>query len=398
MLANPYTPGAGFMPTYLAGRDRLVNEAENYLKSIQNRYPQQSVVYYGLRGVGKTVLLNRIEQIADNMDILYAHIEANEYSRKDIDKSKMFTNKLVNAIHKFAYEISNKEKVKETAKKCLSLIKSFSITYNVTSGTIGFGIENNTSPISGNYVDDVTELIVELGKLALKSEETICIFVDEVQYLSEEEFGGLITAIHRCNQLRLPVMIFCAGLPKVLKAAGEAYSYAERLFKYESVDALNIRDAEDAIRKPAISLGIKYTDNAMDQIIEVTGGYPYFIQQFCSEIWKCADGKQLLNEKDVLSAKPNFLKILDDGFFAVRYNRCTNLERSFMVAMVKCEELPCTISNVAKKMQREVKSISPARGKLISKGMIYSTEHGKFDFTVPQFYSFIKRINMELEM
>lgn len=214
MLANPYTPGAGFMPTYLAGRDRLVNEAENYLKSIQNRYPQQSVVYYGLRGVGKTVLLNRIEQIADNMDILYAHIEANEYSRKDIDKSKMFTNKLVNAIHKFAYEISNKEKVKETAKKCLSLIKSFSITYNVTSGTIGFGIENNTSPISGNYVDDVTELIVELGKLALKSEETICIFVDEVQYLSEEEFGGLITAIHRCNQLRLPVMIFVRGCLK----------------------------------------------------------------------------------------------------------------------------------------------------------------------------------------
>lgn len=398
MLANPYTPGAGFMPAYLAGRETLVENAESYLASIQSRYPQQSVIYYGLRGVGKTVLLNRIEDAADNLNILYVHIEATESGRERGEKQFKFTGKLLNALNKFIFEISTKEKAKDFARKCTALLKSFSLTYDVSEGTFGLDLNQDIPRSSGCYADDLTEIMVQLGKSALRSEDTICIFVDEVQYLSEEELGGLIAAIHRCNQLRLPIMVFCAGLPKILKIAGEAYSYAERLFKYEVVDALPPADAEDAIREPAKDFDVNYTAEAVQRIIAITGGYPYFIQQFCNVIWQKAAEHTSIGLSDVLAVEHEFFKVLDAGFFAVRYDRCTHAEKSFMTAMVKCGELPCTISNVARVMGRQAKSISPVRGQLIGKGMIYPTAHGEIDFTVPQFDNFIKRVNPELKL
>lgn len=199
MRPNPYTPGAGFMPAYLAGRETLIENAEEYLRSIKARYPQQSVVYYGLRGVGKTVLLNQIEMSADNLGILCTHIEAVEGVKGS--KESRFTNQLVSAINKFLFELNSK----------------------------------TDTVITKNYADDLTEFMVQLGKCALHADEAICFFIDDVQYLSKRELGELIVAIHRCNQLRLPVMAFCAGLPEILKTAGESSPYAERLFRFELV-------------------------------------------------------------------------------------------------------------------------------------------------------------------
>lgn len=390
MAANPYTPGSGFMPAYLAGREDLLKNAEEYLDSIQKQYPQRSIIYYGLRGVGKTVLLNTIEETADNLGILYEHIEVGE--------SGKFTSNLMIALNRFAHEISIKEAAKDLAKKCLSFIKAFSIVYKIEEGAIGIESTKDISFASGVYDNDLTKIMTQIGKAANASGDTICIFIDEVQYLSEEEIGGLITAIHRCNQLRLPVMLFCAGLPKILRTVGEARSYTERLFQYEKMDALEYDEAEAAIRVPAEDFGVTYDDAAIKRIIEITGRYPYFIQELCSVVWKSLMGKRNVALHDVDSVEQQFFKTLDDGFFAVRYDRCTHLEKSFMTAMVKCGDLPCSISNVAKIMRRQVKSVSPVRAQLISKGMIYPTGHAEIDFTVPQFDAFIKRVNPELSI
>ncbi len=390
MLANPYTPGAGFMPAYLAGRDKLIADAENCLRNIQKRYPQQSIIYYGLRGVGKTVLLNAIELSADNLNILYAHIEASGDDK--------FSTRLTGAITRFLREVSMKEAAKDLAQKCLTILKSFMFTYSIEDNSVGIGLSKEATFSTGVYSDDLTELLVSLGKAAVKSGDTICIFIDEVQYLKENEISGLIMAIHRCNQLRLPIMVYCAGLPKILKTVGEACSYSERLFKFQFVDALSNEEAAEAIRQPAGDFDVSYTDDAVKYIIGVTEGYPYFIQEYCNSIWNSLTKAKAIQLDDVQQCEATFLESLDKGFFSVRYDRCTPRERDFMIAMVRCGELPCTISNVAKKMKRSSSSISPIRGQLISKGMIFATGHAEIDFTVPQFDDFIQRINPKLEM
>lgn len=390
MQTNPYTPGAGFMPAYLAGREKLLQDAETYLKSIQGRYPQQSVLYYGLRGVGKTVLLNAVEGIAENLDILYSHIEANE--------TEQFTDKLIISVNKFINKISVKDAAKEIVKKCASLVKMFALTYNAKDGEFGLSIGSNANFSAGVFADDLTDIFVSLGRAALHSGDTICFFVDEAQYLTDAEIGGLIIALHRCNQLRLPIMLFAAGLPKIKKMVGEACSYAERLFRFEQVGALSEEEATSAICEPAKDFDVEYTDAAVRKIVEVTFGYPYFIQEFCNIVWKSLEETAVIEESDVKESEATFYETLDSGFFSVRYERCTHRERSFMTAMVKCGDLPCSISNVAKIMGKDVRTISPVRAQLINKGMIYSTRYGEIDFTVPQFDSFIRRTNPGLEL
>lgn len=390
MQMNPYTPGAGFMPAYLAGRERLLESAEMYLNSIKGRYPQQSVVYYGLRGVGKTVLLNAVEEIADNLNILYSHIEANETER--------FTSKLLVSVNRFIRQISAKDAAKELARKCIALVRSFAVTYKVEEGEFGVSLGQETNISAGVYADDLTDIFVQLGKAALRSGDTVCFFVDEAQYLTEEEVGGLIIALHRCNQLRLPVMLFAAGLPKIKKVVGEACSYSERLFRFEQVGALTDDEAASAICEPARDLGVEYESDAVSRIISTTCGYPYFIQEFCNVLWRQSDKTELIGAEAAARAEPVFYEVLDSGFFSVRYERCTHREKGFMAAMVRCGKLPCSISNVAKAMDRAVQTISPVRAQLISKGMIYSTGYAEIDFTVPQFDSFIRRVNPTLDI
>ena len=386
MKANPYTPGAGFMPAHLAGRTNLINQAGVFLASIQKRYPQQSVIYYGLRGVGKTVLLNAIEEIADELGIINAHIEASE------DGST--TRRLSNAMERFIHMISAKEAAKDFVRKCGVLLKSFRLTYDIEGKSVGLGVDSEVSLSTGLFDEDLTELIITIGRAALKSGDTICLFVDEIQYLTSTEISAIVTALHRCNQLRLPIMFFGAGLPKILRVVGEARSYSERLFKFEEIDALSVEDAKDAIVIPASDLGVTYENEAIDYIVDITKGYPYFIQEYCKIIWDNNNDSEIINLEHTKESETLFFKSLDNGFFAVRYNRCTKLEKTFMIAMAQCAPLPCNINNVAKKMGRGVKSISPCRGQLISKGMIYPTGHGEIDFTVPQFDAFLNRVNV----
>ena len=242
-FVNPYTPGAGRMPGYLAGREDTIREAKEYMISTKAGYPQRSIVYYGLRGVGKTVLLNAIEECAEEENIMYAHIEVKEVSN------------LIQAISvaskKFILSISPKEAVMDKRDKVIAIFKSFSATWNPSDQTISFGVSGDSNigaAGTGDLANDLTELLVALGKYAKQTESPICFFVDEIQYAKDIELEALITSIHRINQLGLPIIFYCAGLPKILKTMGEVKSYSERLFSFIQIDSLSKVDAvEDAI-------------------------------------------------------------------------------------------------------------------------------------------------------
>ncbi|MCD8362749.1 MAG: AAA family ATPase [Lachnospiraceae bacterium] len=387
---SPYTPGAGTMPPYLAGRNELVDHADKCLQALAKGYPQQSVIYYGLRGVGKTVLLNTIEERADELDILYAHIE--------IAEKRSFIKQIANYSKKMIHRLSMSEKAKDFAKKAMGILQAFNITYNPEDRTFSAGLSDPAPYITtGVLSDDLTDMFVTMGRAAAKAEESICFFVDEIQYMKDDEMEALINALHRVNQLRLPIVLYGAGLPKVLRIFGEVKSYSERLFRFIPVAELKEEEARAAIEKPAEELGVQYTESAVKKIIELSKGYPYFIQELCDMVWDGAEN-DVIEERDIENTIPAFLNYLDESFFKVRYDHCSKMEHSFLFAMVKCGELPCNISNVAHFMKKKVNSISPLRAQLISKGLIYSTGRGEIDFTVPLFDEYLKRINPELKL
>gem|GEM_PF-1000 len=375
---NPYTPGAGMTPEYLAGRDEIIDNAGKRIESVLSGYQSRSVVYYGLRGVGKTVLLNAIEDIADNNDLLNRYIEVRETSN--------FIKAVAIACNGFVQSLSLKEAVKDKIGKLLSIIKSFSATWNPEDKTFTFEIKNQPLEFAtagtGDLSNDLTELLVALGRYAQQANTPICFCIDEIQYAKNEELEALITAVHRLNQLRLPVIFFCAGLPKILKTMGDVKTYSERLFEFIEINSLSDSSAEDAIIIPAEKLGVSYSAEAIRKIIESTEGYPYFIQEMCSTIWENHEKKKI-EAGDVHASIERTNEKLDTGFFQVRYDRCTQTEKSFMTAMVKCGRQPCTIADVAVMMGRKVSSVYIFRSSLIGKGLIYSTRYGEIDFTVP---------------
>lgn len=385
---NPYTPGAGMMPKYLAGRDDIIDNAKKRIQTVASGYQTRSIVYYGLRGVGKTVLLNAIENIADDHDLLIHHIEVKESSN--------FVKSLSIACNSFVQSLSLKEAVKDKIGKLWSVIKSFSATWNPEDKTFSFELKNQQLEFAtagtGDLSNDITELLVTLGRYAKQADTAICFCVDEIQYAKNEELEALITAIHRLNQLGLPIIFFCAGLPKILGTMGDAKSYTERLFEFVEIGSLPILSAKSAITVPAEKLSVRYTAEAIEKIIGQTQGYPYFIQEMCGTIWENHNTKEIGIDEVFANINATNTK-LDAGFFRVRYDRCTPTEKLFMSSMVKCGELPCTIANVAQIMKRKVSSISLFRTNLINKGLIYSTRHGEIDFTVPQFDAFIKRVH-----
>ena len=386
--ASPYTPGAGAMPRYLAGRESMLEEADKILEAVAMGYPQKPVIYYGLRGVGKTVLLNAIEEKAEELDILYAHIE--------IAEKRSFIVQIANASKKIIHRMSVIESVKDLGHKALGILQAFQVTYNPEEQTFTAGIAEPSMYVSSGVLsDDLTEMFVAMGRMAAKAKRAICFFVDEIQYMKPNEMEALINALHRANQLRLPITIYGAGLPKILKILGEVKSYSERLFQYIEVAELSDHAATDAIVKPAAELGVQYEEEAVEEIKEWSKGYPFFIQELCNTIWEETES-EIIKKSDVERVIPVFLDKLDKGFFKIRYDRCTKKEHDFLFAMVRCGSLPCTISNVAKILGKRVSSISPTRAQLISKGIIYSTGHGEIDFTVPQFDKYLKRINPDL--
>ena len=238
----------------------------------------------------------------------------------------------------------------------------------------------------------LTDVFTTIGETALKTETPICFFIDEIQYMKQEQLGSLIAALHRTNQLGYPVMIIGAGLPKIYKMLSDEKSYSERLFMYKQIGSLTLEQSKKAIEEPAKKFKVEYTEEAIEKIADITKGYPFFIQQLCKIVYQNTD-EDLIEESDVEKCIDEFLKTLDEGFFRARYERCAESDKKFVFAMVKCGELPCTISNVAHNLGKEVCSISTIRAQLISKGIIYPVRYKELDFTVPEFSGYIQRLD-----
>lgn len=380
---NPYRPGAGLMPTYLAGRDEDIENIEGLFDALNMNIPTQSIIFSGLRGVGKTVLINKLQKIAEDKNIFCRHIEVEE--RND------FISQIAACSQAFLRKVSTKEKFRHLIQKPLDAIKALVVSFDPNENTFSLSLQERELYQSNNLTQSLTEVFTTIGETAYKSEIPICFFIDEIQYMKSEELGALIAALHRTNQLGYPIMVIGAGLPKIYKMLSEEKSYSERLFLYKEISSLTEEQAKKAIEIPAQKFGVDYASNATDRIITLTKGYPFFIQQLCQIVYQNT-AEKIIEEKHIDLCINEFYEVLDSGFFRVRYERCADSDKKFIFAMVKCGELPCTISNIAQNLHKTVTSISTTRAQLISKGIIYPIRYKELDFTVPEFSGYIKRL------
>ncbi|MBP3477849.1 MAG: AAA family ATPase [Lachnospiraceae bacterium] len=381
---NPYRPGVGLMPTYLAGRDEDIENVEQMFDALTMNIPTQSIIFSGLRGVGKTVLINKLQKIAEDKDIFCKHIEVEE--RND------FISQIAACSQAFLRKVSTKEKFKNIIQKPLDAIKALVVSFDPNDNTFALSLQEKELYKSTNLTQSLTDVFTTIGETAYKSETPICFFIDEIQYMKSKELGSLIAALHRTNQLGYPVMVIGAGLPKIYKMLSDEKSYSERLFLYKEIGSLTDEQSKNAIEIPASKFEITYSDGAIEKIISLTKGYPFFIQQMCQIVFKNTNEKEI-KSSHVEESIDEFFETLDVGFFKVRYERCADSDKKFVFAMVKCGKLPCTISNIAKNLKKDVTAISTTRAQLINKGIIYPIRYKELDFTVPEFSGFIQRLH-----
>ena len=380
---NPYRPGAGLMPVYIAGRDEDIQNVSQMFDALTMDIPTQSIIFSGLRGVGKTVLINKLQSIAEEKGIFCKHIEIEE--RND------FISQIAECSQAFLRTISAKEKFKHLIQKPLDAINSLVVSFNPEDNSFSLSMQDRELYVSNNLTQTLTEVFSTIGETAQKTETPICFFIDEIQYMKQNQLGSLIAALHRVNQLGYPIMIIGAGLPKIYKMLSDEKSYSERLFMYKKIDSLTDEQSEKAIEEPAKKFNIIYAHEAINKIVEITKGSPFFIQQLCKIVYDKTN-KDVIELSDVENCIDEFLSSLDERFFKSRYERCAESDKKFIFAMVECGELPCTISNVAHNLNKTVGSISTTRAQLISKGIIYPVRYKELDFTVPEFSGYIQRL------
>ena len=386
-VRNPFAPSAGSRPPELAGRDDTLSAARIACQRAMRNRHARPLMLLGLRGTGKTVLLNEFKKIAEGEGLLVSRIEAPE----DASLARL----IVPEMRKIMRSLSGVAAARDVAVRGLRGLRNFASVFNVKVAGIDIGIEGAADPEpgladSGDIQFDLPELFDSLGRAAQAADRAWLLLIDEVQYLSSKDLSALIVSLHRVSQIHLPVVFAGAGLPQVARLAGEAKSYAERLFHYPPIDALDAAAAAEAIEKPIRNEGASISDRAVERIFEATRGYPFFIQEWGSHVWDAARGPEITTQ-DVETVHVDVIRSLDEGFFKVRMDRLTRAETEFVAAMAGLGDGPYAISEVAGALGRKTQSLGPARASIIHKGMIYSPEHGKLAFTVPLFADFMRR-------
>jgi hypothetical protein len=337
----------------------------------------------GLRGVGKTVLLNRIAQLADEQEYATVLLEAPE--------DRTLAEMLVPPLRSLLFKLSRLEKTKEVARRGLAVLRAFAGMFKVSAGDVEFGVSPETGTAdSGNLEADLPEVFLAVASAAKQAGKAVALLVDEVQYLAESDLAALIVSIHKVGQRGLPLLVFGAGLPQLAALAGEAKSYAERLFDYPEVGPLLEPAAQDAVRTPLKREGVEIDDRALAVIVEQTRGYPYFLQEWGAQVWDAAQGSPITFE-DARQATSRAVAQLDKGFFRVRLDRLTPREKDYMRAMAELGPGPHRSGDIAQTLAMDVTTAGPLRSGLIKKGMIFSPQHGDTAFTVPMFDEFMKR-------
>lgn len=384
-MNNPFSPGAGAPPPELVGRDPILEEATVLLGRIKRKRPEKSMLLTGLRGVGKTVLLNEIDRKAREEGYRTILIEAHE--------GKTLGALIAPHLWKLLFELDRIAGFGNKVKRGLSVLRGFISALNVTVNdvTIGLDIEPERGTAdSGDLEIDLPNLFMALGEAAEDRSSTIAIFIDEIQYFTKKEIGALIMAMHKMQQRQLPIVLVGAGLPVLPGLAGDSKSYAERLFNFPDIGALSETDAAKALNDPAQIEGVVFETEALSEIYRLTKGYPYFLQEWGYQSWNHANSSTI-TLKVIREATSKVIQRLDKNFFRVRFDRLIPSEKTFLRAMAELGPGSHRSGDIADILNFKITSLAPVRSKLITKGMIFSPAHGELAFTVPLFDEFMIR-------
>jgi len=385
-VRNPFAPGAGTPPPELAGRAELRETVRVAIARARRGSPTKSVLMVGLRGVGKTVLLDRLREDAEASGVQSMRIEAPE--------TRSLPAILAPQLRQALLRLSRNERARSLAQRALRGLAGFARALKVKYQDIEVGFDFDPEPglaDNGDLEHDLQALLETVGMAAQAADTAMAIFIDELQYVNEEELAALITALHRTAQRRLPVILVGAGLPQLRGQMGRAKSYAERLFDFPVIGPLDEASAKLAIRKPAADEGVEITDEALLRILQETHGYPYFLQEWGKHAWDTATASPI-TLRDVELASRATIAALDESFFRVRFDRLTPGEKRYLRAMAEIGPGPHRSGDIAEQLKRKVTSLGPTRSSLIGKGMVWSPSHGDTAFTVPLFDEFMRRI------
>ncbi|HZT51439.1 MAG TPA: ATP-binding protein [Stellaceae bacterium] len=386
-VRNPFSPAAGAQPPELAGREALLERAQRVLTRVRNRRHDRSCLLVGLRGVGKTVLLNRIDQMSQANGFESVMLETPEDRR--------LAELLALNLRRILLRLDRVEGAKDKLRNALSALRAFAATFEVKIGDIGVGVKEAAGIADSGALDsDISDLLVAVGEAAVERGTAVALLIDELQYVPEMELGAFLTGIHRVGQLNLPLVVFGAGLPQLIGLTGKAKSYAERLFEFQDVGALQEEDARAAVREPIQREGAAITADALSELYRVTEGYPYFLQEWSSHAWNYATGAQI-SVGDVHAVHDETIAALDRGFFRVRFDRLTPGEKDYLRAMAELGRGPHRSGDIAARLNRTVEQVAPTRASVITKGMAFAPAHGDTAFTVPMFDDFMRRVMPE---
>jgi hypothetical protein len=384
-IKNPFSPGAGSPPPELVGRERILEQARVLLGRVKEKRPEKSFLLTGLRGVGKTVLLNEIERLAAKTGYRTVPLEAHE--------DQALAAMLVPPLRKLLFELDRVAGAGDKAKRGLAVLKGFMNGVKLAMGDIEVGLDiepEKGSADSGDLESDLPNLFMAVAEAAEERKTPVALLIDGLQYFSARELSALIMAMHKMQQRQLPMVLIGAGLPNLPRLAGESKSYAERLFSFPDIGALSEPDANKALQDPTKAVGVEFEAAALKEIFRLTQGYPYFIQEWGYQSWNRAAGPPITLEV-VQAATATVIERLDANFFRVRFDRLTPGEKRFLRAMAGLGAGAHRSADIAEALGVNINSLGPGRAKLIQKGMIYSPTHGDLAFTVPLFDEFMLR-------
>lgn len=385
-LTNPYTPNAGAEPQAVVGRDDQLEWFDLLLARIEAGRTEQSMIITGLRGVGKTVLLGQFRTKALAREWVAVELEVSKNDEAE------FRRDVASRLRTALFELSPRAKWTDRFQHAAAVLKSFTISVDA-AGNWSAGLD--VEPAEGfadhaNLALDLTDVLLAIGQAAAERERGVVLLFDEVQFLTKIQLEAVIEALHKMVQRKLPITMVGAGLPQIAELAGDAKSYAERLFKFPAIGNLAADDAREALSRPANDEGVTYSDAALDAAVSITEGYPYFLQELGYAVWTVAEGPQISLD-DIRVTVPSYEAKLDESFFRVRLDRSTELQRAYLRAMAQLGPQPHKASDVAEVMGRTSQNLAPTRAELINMGLLYTPEHGYAAFTVPQFDKFVLR-------
>ena len=385
-LENPFAPGAGTPPPELAGRDELLDAIRIAMERTRRRNSARSVLLLGLRGVGKTVLLDRVHDEAQGAGLATVMLEAT-------DRSPLPA-LLAAELHPMLLRLSRQQRVHDLAARALRVLAGFVSGLRLKHGDLELGIDAPVEPgvaDSGDLEFDLAALFEALGTAASASDTALVVIVDEMQYVPGAELSALSAALHRAAQRRLPILLAAAGLPQLRARVAEAKTYAERLFEFREVGPLDEKASGDAVAKPIRARNADIAADALQTIVDETRGYPYFLQEWGKHVWDVAE-RSPIDAGDVARASTEVSASLDSGFFRARFDRLTPAQKRYLRAMAELGPGPHRSGEIARALDRKVTALGPTRAQLITKGMVWSAARGDTAFTVPSFDRFMRRI------